>query len=214
MLGELLRIDEALVEGSPAPVKTDASEANVYVPPDLQAEIQAWLEWRALDPRAWLFPAAMGGPWSAQNYLNRVLKPAAVRAGVGVFARKSEKGDPVQSTHVNFQVLRRTCATLFGAKAKDPRDTQAQLRHADPTVTLRHYQKSIPASVRAAAVALEEELIGSSADRTEQVLNRSAFDDGLEVFEIYGATRRDRTGDLLITKPPVSSLWSTFWSLF
>jgi integrase len=81
----------------------------------------------------------------------------------------------VQSTHVNFQVLRRTCATLFAAKAKDPRDTQAQLRHADPTVTLRHYQKSVPASVRTAAMALKEELMGSSANRTEQVLNRSAF---------------------------------------
>jgi len=37
--------------------------------------------------------------------------------------------------------LRRTCATLLGAQAKDPRHTQAQLRHADPTVTLRHYQR-------------------------------------------------------------------------
>ncbi len=57
----------------------------------------------------------MGGPWSAQNYLNRVLKPAAVRAGVGVFRRRSGKGEEVESTDVNFQVLRRTCnsATLI-----------------------------------------------------------------------------------------------------
>ena len=129
-----------------------------------------------------------------------MLKPAAVRAGVGLLKRQSRKGAVVESTDVNFQVLRRTCATLFGAKAKDPRDTQAQLRHADPTVTLRHYQKSITASVRAAALALEEELMGSSANRSEQVLNRSIFDDSLEVLENYGATRRDRTGDLLITK--------------
>src|ERR1700704_3923118 len=81
---------------------------------------------------------------------------------VGIFKRRARKGDEVESTDVNFQVLRRTCATLFGAIAKDPRDTQAQLRHADPSVTLRHYQKSIPASVRAAAVALETELIGRS----------------------------------------------------
>jgi hypothetical protein len=92
---------------------------------------------------------------------------------------------------------------LFGAKAKDPRDTQAQLRHADPSVTLRHYQKSIPASLRAAALAFEEELIGRSANRSEQVLNRSTFDDSLEVLENYGATRRDRTGDLLITNFPL-----------
>ena len=206
VLGDALRIDEALVEGVSAPVKTDASDASVYIPPDLQIEMQGWLEWLPPDPRGWLFPAAMGGPWSAQNYLNRVLKPAAVCAGVGVFTRRSRKGDAVHSTDVNFQVLRRTCATLFGAKAKDPRDTQAQLRHADPTVTLRHYQKSVPASVRAAAVALEEELIGSSVNRSEQVLNRSAFDDPLEVFENYGATRRDRTGDLLITNQPLYQL--------
>src|SRR5215469_14065309 len=114
-------------------------------------------------------------PWGAQNYLNRVLKPAAIRARVGLFKRKTRKAEEVESSDVNFQVLRRTCATLFGAKAKDPRDTQAQLRHADPSVTLRHYQKSIPASVRAAALALECELIGESRQsiRTgfEQVRN-------------------------------------------
>ena len=92
------------------------------------------------------------------------------------------------------------------ARDEIPRDTQAQLRHADPTVTLRHYQKSIPASVRAAALAFEEELIGSSANHSEQVLNRSTFDDSLEVFENYGATRRDRTGDLLITNQPLYQL--------
>jgi hypothetical protein len=117
-------------------------------------------------------------------------------AVIGTIAAESNARCAWNSTKAS----ERTCATLFGAKAKDPRDTQAQLRHADPTVTLRHYQKSVPASVRAAAVALEDELIGSSANRSEQVLNRSAFDDALEVLENYGATRRDRTGDLLITK--------------
>lgn len=132
-----------------------------------------------------------GGPRLAQNYLNRVLKPAAVRAEIGVFPRRTRKGDEVESTDVNFQVLRRTCATLFGSKAKDPRDTQAQLRHADPAVTLRHYPKSIPAIVRAAAVALEEELIGASVNRFERVLNRPDFDAELQLLENAGATRRD-----------------------
>ncbi|MGC2661158.1 MAG: hypothetical protein WA324_24655 [Bryobacteraceae bacterium] len=109
------------------------------------------------------------GPLFGANYVNRVLKSAAVRAGGGVFTSRSRKGDAVQSTDVKFQVLRRTCATLFGANAKDPRDTQAQLRRADASVTLRHYQKSVPANVRTAAVAPEEELIGNSANRSEQV---------------------------------------------
>ena len=42
--------------------------------------------------------------------------------------------------------------------------------------------------------------------RHGQVLNRSAFDDALEVFQNNGATRRDRTGDLLITNQPLYQL--------
>ena len=83
-------------------------------------EFRWWLEGLSADPRAWLFPSPKGLPWGAQNYLNRVLKPAAIRARVGLFKRKTRKGEEVESTDVNFQVLRRTCATLFGAKAKDP----------------------------------------------------------------------------------------------
>jgi integrase len=167
VIGEMLRVDEAIVAGASTTVKTHASEASVYMPRDLRIELRRWLEHVGPDPRSLLLPSPKGRPWSAQNYLNRVLKPAAVRAGVGVYMRRTRKGDEIESTDVNFQVLRRTCATLFGAKAKDPRDTQAQLRHADPTVTLRHYQKSIPASVKAAALALEAELIGQ--DRGKKI---------------------------------------------
>ena len=206
VIGDVLRIDEAIVDGSPAPVKTDASDASVYIPPDLQVEMRGWIECLGPDPHGWLLPAPKGRPWQAQNYLNRVLKPAAVRARVGISIRRTGEGEEVETTDVNFQVLRRTCATLFGAKAKDPRDTQAQLRHADPTVTLKHYQKSIPASVRVAAVALEDELMSTSDNRFERVLNRSELDDTLEVIEDYGATLRDRTGDLLITNQPLYQL--------
>jgi hypothetical protein len=80
---------------------------------------------------------------------------------------------------VNFQVLRRKCATL----------SQAQLRHADPRV-----------NVKAAAIAFEEELISSPKKSSEQVVNSSESDHQVEVLENCGATRRDRTGDLLITK--------------
>lgn len=173
LIGDTLRIDEAIVEGASSVVKTEASAASVYIPPDLRAEIQNWIQQNSLDSRDWLFPSPKGRPWGLQNYLNRVLKPAAIRARVGLFTRRTRTGKEVESTDVNFQVLRRTCGTLFGAKAKDPRDTQAQLRHADPSVTLKHYQKSIPDSVRAAAVALETELISAKMrNEFEQVLNR------------------------------------------
>lgn len=164
LIGDTLRIDEAIVEGASSTVKTDASAASVYIPPDLRIEIQNWVHQNRLDSTDWLFPSPKGRIWGLQNYLNRVLKPAAIRARVGLFTKRARTGKDVESTDVNFQVLRRTCGTLFGAKAKDPRDTQAQLRHADPSVTLKHYQKSIPDSVRAAAAALETELISPTCE--------------------------------------------------
>jgi integrase len=174
LIGDTLRIDEAIVEGASSMVKTEASAASVYIPPDLRIEIQNWIQQNSLEPTDWLFPSPKGRPWGLQNYLNRVLKPAAIGARVGLFTRRTRTGNEVESTDVNFQVLRRTCGTLFGAKAKDPRDTQAQLRHADPSVTLKHYQKSIPDSVRTAAAALEAELISPKMrNQFEQVLNRS-----------------------------------------
>ena len=90
----------------------------------------------------------------------RVLQPAAIRAEVGVSdaGTKDADGNPVLRTDVDFRALRRTCATLFGDVAKDPKSTQAQLRHADAAITLRHYQKSIPETVRAAGDQLERNL--------------------------------------------------------
>lgn len=69
------------MEGQAAAVKTDASEAAVYVPPDLMLELRTWLECSNGDERDWLFPASLNGaPMDSANYLNRVLKPAAIPA--------------------------------------------------------------------------------------------------------------------------------------
>lgn len=72
-----------------------------------------------------------------------------------------------KTTALNFQSLRRTFSTLFGARAKDPKSTQAHMRHAGPHVTLMHYQQAIPAEVKAAAIALEAELLEQQRRRQE-----------------------------------------------
>ena len=68
---------------------------------------------------------------------------------------------------MNFQSLRRTSSTLFGARAKDPKSTQAHMRHSDPYVTLKHYQREIPAEVKAAALAFERDLLEQKRRREE-----------------------------------------------
>jgi integrase len=172
--GDQLRIDEALVEGQSAPTKTQASDDFVYIPPDLEVELREWLERSDGTPGDWLFQTNHGrlGFLNANNYRNRILQPAAIRAGVGVIdtGKKDENGERILKTDVDFRALRRTCATLFGDRAKDPKSTQAQLRHADPAMTLKHYQKSIPATVKAAAIALENDL---TANHSERVLSGS-----------------------------------------
>jgi integrase len=164
-----LRIDEALVEGQSAPTKTEASDGYVYIPPDLAVELKHRLECSSGEPTEWLFQTEHGrhGFLNANNYRNRILKPAAIRAGVGLIetGKKDAKGKLILKTDVDFRALRRSCATLFGDRAKDPKSTQAQLRHTDPAITLRHYQKAVPASVKAAAIALENDLRSTDSER-------------------------------------------------
>jgi integrase len=151
-----LVIDEAIVNGETKEPKTLASAGVMYIPPNLEFELVQYAETIDGGPDAWLFPSTRKQrPMGPPNFLRRVLKPAAIRAKIALLP--DEAGEP--GTAVNFQSLRRTAATLFGAKAKDPKSTQAHMRHADPLVTLRHYQRELPAEVKAAALALEQDLL-------------------------------------------------------
>lgn len=171
VIGNQLRVDEALVEGRAAPTKTEASDDFVYIPPDLQTEFKHWLECTEGQPTDWMFHPAKGrgktGPLNLNNYRERTLQPLAIRAGIGLTdtAKRDAEGNPIFKTDVDFRALRRTCATLFGNHAKDPKSTQKQLRHADARITLKHYQKAVPESVKAAAIAFEADLIPADSPR-------------------------------------------------
>jgi integrase len=113
------------------------------------AELSLWMNSTIGDGDGWVFPASRRResgnlyPIGHINYRNRVLKPAAKKAGM---------------SGLDLLTLRRTCATHFGQKA-NTKDTQAQMRHADLQTTLKYYQQSIPESVKSAAVALEAEIL-------------------------------------------------------
>jgi integrase len=166
-----LVIDEALVNGHTKEPKTLASASTVYIPSNLATELSYYLEGVDPSPKAWLFPSTRKSiPVRPGNFLKRVLKPAAIEAGVAVVT--NAKGE--KNTALNFQSLRRTSSTLFGARAKDPKSTQAHMRHTDPQVTLKHYQQAIPAEVKAAAIALEVDLIEQQRKRQEQLRAEAA----------------------------------------
>ena len=80
-----------------------------------------------------------------ENFIRRVLKPAGKKA---------------DCEFVNFQVLRRTFATLAHDSGARLKDIQAQLRHSHASTTADVYTQSIPASVREAVEAVAKKLIG------------------------------------------------------
>jgi integrase len=123
-------IDEAIVYGEAKETKTVASAAMMHLSPDLEQELKYYMDTLSEDQVGWLFPSARKGvPTRPGNFLNRVLNPAAVKAGLAL----RDIGEGKVTSEVNFQSLRRTSSTLFGARAKDPKSTHAQMRHADPT---------------------------------------------------------------------------------
>jgi integrase len=162
--GGRLRIDESVAEALTGPnrivaPKTEASVSHVWLPPSIRVELAHWMEHMAdKRPEAFLFASETGGPMSPKNFLNRNLKRATAKA----LARMKREGREIPAGFlegVNFQALRRTCATRL-QKHGNVKDIQAHLRHASPDVTAGVYMQEIPESVRAAVEALDRELTG------------------------------------------------------
>lgn len=149
-LGDAVMIDESVwrtvVNDEP---KTDASKALVYLPTDLQEDLKGWRDSTRLKGRfhaeAFMFESKKGTPMYADNFLRRILKPAAERAGMKWF---------------NFRAARRSCATLLN-QSTGIKDVQSHLRHASPDMTLGTYVQAVPVSVREAVEGLDQKLRGA-----------------------------------------------------
>jgi integrase len=72
-----------------------------------------------------IFPSLRGSAINTSNFLFRVLKEAAKKAGI---------------EGVTHQMLRRTCSTYM-AQLSTVKDVQAHLRHRSAKTTLEHYIK-------------------------------------------------------------------------
>ena len=110
-------------------------------PPDLARDLKTWIARHPQrhNPQAFLFPTTTGTAYRVGNFLKRVLKPIAKSAGIEDF---------------DFRAMRSTASTLFQTHGS-VKDTQGQMRHADPTTTLRYYVKVIPENQRKAVADFE-----------------------------------------------------------
>jgi integrase len=152
----ILRIDEALKEAEKGAArigdtKSTSSNAYVAISREIEKELRTWLQIRNLGdgyhrtvepaPNDLLFPTEGSTPYRIGNYLKRVLKPIAEKAGI---------------PDLTYQALRRTFATHF-QRYGSPKDAQAQLRHSNLEMT-GWYMKQIPETVRAAVQKMDTDL--------------------------------------------------------
>jgi integrase len=149
-----LKVTETIYKSKLRPwAKTEESEAYVPLPKRLAVEL---LEWRGLTAtsadRDFIFPNSQGGFMDYENFEARVLDPIRVHLGLG---------------KLNFQILRRTFATLAVGESKGTlKDVQKQLRHARPDTTLQNYVKDIPDSVYLMVDAMYEGIAGPEEKRS------------------------------------------------
>jgi len=128
-----LRIDEAFGKSGLDDPKTPRSNSYVYLPAAVQSLLQDWKAWCGdARPEAFMFPSNRNTPTRYDNFLKRVLKPAAEAVGL---------------EGITHQMLRRSFSTIALDSGASPKDVQGQMRHTDARMSL-YYGKVIPASVR------------------------------------------------------------------
>jgi len=151
-----LRIDEAFGKCGLDDPKTPRSNSYVYVPAPVRALLQDWRAWCGdTRPEAFIFPSKHNTPTRYDNFLKRVLKPAAEAVGL---------------ESITHQMLRRSFSTMALYSGASPKDVQGQMRHTDARMSL-YYGKVIPASVRQEVNKLVDQMkatIEKHAQKAEQ----------------------------------------------
>lgn len=100
-----------------------------------------------------MFPSKHGTSTRYDNYLKRVLKPAAEAVGL---------------EGITHQMLRRSFSTMALDSGASPKDVQGQMRHTDARMSL-YYGKVIPASVRQEVNKLVDQMKTKIEEQAEKV---------------------------------------------
>jgi len=93
-------------------------------------------------PDELVFTAERGGRLIPSNLMSRVLKPAAVRAGLGQWL--IERGRRRAESWVGFHSFRHSCATMLFRCGWNAKQVCNFLGHSDPAFTLRAYVHLLP----------------------------------------------------------------------
>ena len=140
---QMIDIAERVYRGLPDDPKTERSKRRAALPPDLASDIGRWREISTdANPEALVFPSERGTFLSRDNFLRRNIQKKLEAVGLG---------------WVNFQVLRRTQASLGHNAGVDPKVAADQRGHGIG-VAIDTYTESDLGSRRLAVTKLEEVL--------------------------------------------------------
>lgn len=150
----ILDIQETVYKGKIRPYgKTKGSLTQVPIADILASEIVAYREesrkkGKDVSPDGFMFPGRFGGPMDSSNYRHRVLHKLARELGL---------------PKLNFQVIRRTIATLGKTKGH-PKDIQGLMRHTRLATTMEIYMQSLEKEVRTAINSIHDELMATGTE--------------------------------------------------
>jgi len=162
--GRKLTINETVYKGKIRPFgKTKKSLGDVLLPKGMVDELWLWKQ-ESLDSSAdaYIFPNTDGGFMDTGNYRNRILIPLAKKLGL---------------PKLNFQVLRRTMATLAQRKGS-VKDIQAHLRRSKADTTANAYMQELPESVGRMVESMYEELMDVKPAASADLLPNATKEEG------------------------------------
>ena len=137
---KMIEVAERVYRGLPDEPKTERGKRQAALPPDLASDIDRWREICVdTSPGALVFPSERGTFLSRDNFLRRNIHKKLEKIGLG---------------WVNFQVLRRTQASLGHKEGVDPKVAADQRGHAIG-VAIDTYTESDLESRREAVTKLE-----------------------------------------------------------
>lgn len=131
-----IHVKRQCIRGEWSSPKTAASKRRVPLSPSTARRL--WRLRGTSGPDALVFSTAAGTPLDDGNMRRRVLKPAAVRAGLTQPPETWADAEEPESW-VGFHTFRHTCASLLFDAGKNVKQVQEWLGHTDPGFTLSRY---------------------------------------------------------------------------
>jgi integrase len=129
-------IRRGVVNGKAGDTKTEASRKALPIDPRLAALLtKLWKSSFRKGPQDWVFANRVGRPRGQQDILQRHLRPAAVRAGIG---------------KIGWHTFRHSYSTMPRAAGADVKVQQELLRHSTIQSTMNIYTQAVSEQKRTA----------------------------------------------------------------